>query len=378
MNRSGGLYLCLGAILIGNSGTGGNDPLQGNFPTLMCQDKSVVTGCNGTLVNDYKQSNYSTGDKNINEPDTFVFLYTRRNPKCPEFLHKCSGRLPSNTKFRAGKRVIIVVGGYISAVCDLAYFREFKDQFLFRDDYNVILIDWPWGFYPDIFSSFVNAEVVGKQIAFVMMRIMEQTGISEKDFYIVGHSVGAHIGGHAGKYFTLFTGGKKIRRITGLDPAGAAYLKAENDGILDHTDADLVDLIFTNSGDCFPFTFASLYPPLCSHFQATDFYKVSINPCGCQFVGYECENKEQFLAGRCRYCGGNGTRCAVMGFDWENCYHKDVPTVYYLTTEVHCPYCEPYKKRRTDLQGFRCNELNSTYCFLADEKPPVETCTKDD
>lgn len=67
--------------------------------------------------------------------------------------------------------------------------------------------------------------------------------------HIIGHSLGAHVGGFAGKKIKKETG-KKIRRLTGLDPAGVLYdfpLKTFEERI-DSSDAVMVDILHTTPG----------------------------------------------------------------------------------------------------------------------------------
>lgn len=67
---------------------------------------------------------------------------------------------------------------------------------------------------------------------------------------------------------------------------------------------------------------ASLFPPLCSHVQSIQYYKVSINPKECEFVGVSSSNER-----------------AVMGMDYEDYHQNDGERrKYYLTTTNKCPY----------------------------------------
>ena len=67
---------------------------------------------------------------------------------------------------------------------------------------------------------------------------------------IVGHSLGAHIAGFAGKEYHSATG-KKISKITGLDPAGPLFQTCGDGHRLSVSDADHVLTVITNSGYLF-------------------------------------------------------------------------------------------------------------------------------
>lgn len=64
---------------------------------------------------------------------------------------------------------------------------------------------------------------------------------------LVGHSLGAHIAGIAGKQVYKRTG-QLLSRITALDPAGPCFSNIHVDGKLVKSDANYVDVIHTNGG----------------------------------------------------------------------------------------------------------------------------------
>jgi len=101
-------------------------------------------------------------------------------------------------------------------------------------------VSWPVGSRnPDYEQSASNTRVVGDQIGIVIDILEEEKGLKRADCHCVGHSLGSHVCGHAGKY-------SKIGRITGLDPAGPSYEDYSPDARLNSTDADFVDIWHTN------------------------------------------------------------------------------------------------------------------------------------
>ncbi|XP_011694913.1 PREDICTED: endothelial lipase-like [Wasmannia auropunctata] len=100
---------------------------------------------------------------------------------------------------------------------------------------NVVLVDWSKysndTFYPLVFY---NAQKVGKLFA-RSLEILVAAGLDSFKIYIIGFSVGAHVGGFAGKC-NNFT----IPRITGLDPANP-FLSLCLGCYLSSDDAEFVD-----------------------------------------------------------------------------------------------------------------------------------------
>lgn len=88
---------------------------------------------------------------------------------------------------------------------------------------------------------------------------LTQYGMKLSELQIVGHSLGAHIAGLAGKQLTV----GKVAVIIGLDPAGPLFSVNKVDKRLDRTDADYVQIIHTDGGHFsikYPIGHADFYP----------------------------------------------------------------------------------------------------------------------
>ena len=78
---------------------------------------------------------------------------------------------------------------------------------------NVISVQWPAGsayFVADYYRVISYVPAVGKETALLLSQLNAAKGISNTRVHIVGHSLGAHIGGFVGKNM-----GSTIARITG-------------------------------------------------------------------------------------------------------------------------------------------------------------------
>lgn len=73
-------------------------------------------------------------------------------------------------------------------------------------------------------------------------------GLNLSRFHIIGHSLGAQLGGLIGREIIEKSGGKrKIRRITGLDPAGPGFYYGSTIQHISYRDAAFVDIIHGDS-----------------------------------------------------------------------------------------------------------------------------------
>ncbi|KAL1490868.1 hypothetical protein ABEB36_011553 [Hypothenemus hampei] len=121
-----------------------------------------------------------------------------------------------------------------------------RDGFLHKYDANVFVMDWSAisgnPFYP---IPMMATPKVGKHYGKFLNYLVDELGVKPVDIHLVGHSLGAHVSGFAGR--TVKRG--KIGRITGLDPALPGFDSGlVSSGTLNSKDAHFVDVIHTCAG----------------------------------------------------------------------------------------------------------------------------------
>ncbi|ESO92402.1 hypothetical protein LOTGIDRAFT_233162 [Lottia gigantea] len=236
-----------------------------------------------------------------------------------------------------------------------------KDEFLKAEDFNVIIVGWGNGAkFPDYPQAVSNTRLVATQTNRLILELVKLGGRMDQ-IHLIGHSLGAHTCGLCGY---LLKG--KLKRITGLDPAGPDFIMSPPIVVLDKGDALFVDIIhsnakslaeggagmfnssghvdfYLNGGKTQPGCHDGLSAILnggdlkaavsCSHGRSHNVFIESINS-QCPFTSYPCDTYANFQSGRCLSCGRTG--CSVLGY-YSDQYHARGKM--YLNTGSKLPFC---------------------------------------
>lgn len=200
----------------------------------------------------------------------------------------------NNTLFNPSLKTEILVTGWTSNINETNNALETIWQaYKCRGNVNFIAVDTA-EFVDTLYSwSAFNTEEIGNLIAVALKDLFTQyPNYPIEDVHLIGHSLGAHIVGSAGRNFYYKTS-KLITRITGLDPANPCFNEGEKLSGLSRGDAEFVDIIHTNNGalgkrdpigDCdfYPNGVVSLPPGCftitCAHGRAWEIYAESVYP----------------------------------------------------------------------------------------------------
>ncbi|NWR78135.1 LIPR3 protein, partial [Centropus unirufus] len=109
------------------------------------------------------------------------------------------------------------------------------------ENINCIAVDWQDGAKGTYISAVNNIRVIGAEIAYFIKTLQNIFKYSPSVIHIIGHSLGAHTAGEAGRRI------QGVRRITGLDPAGPCFEGTPPLVRLDPSDANFVDIIHSNA-----------------------------------------------------------------------------------------------------------------------------------
>merc|ERR1711970_1024509 len=275
----------------------------------------------------------------LDDPDLSkikFLLWTRQNPTDYDTVELTEESL-ADSHFDSRNPTIILAHGWNSH--GQGFGGDLSEAYLQVGEFNVFAIEWgdleTWANYP---QAAIRTRAVGEHSA-NLVKILSDVGAFNK-IHVVGHSLGAHVGGFLAKKVQEMGLGT-LDRLTGLDPAEPFFDIAGPDERIDKSDADFVDIIHTNSGMlwngclsikksighvdfypaggshqpgcveaciipdvmCYNISIEDLIKGGCSHERANSYYKESIlaRNGGKQFLASKCSNWEDFQDGKC--CG---------------------------------------------------------------------------
>lgn len=299
------------------------------------------------------------------ELGTEFLLYSREDSKNPQVLKPTEDSF-RNSSLDSSIETKILIHGYTVKLLEDDIRFKMKDELLENSRCNVIIVNWTTNSQSPYPQAVANARAVGAQVAKLIKYHVETRHMNIKSVHIIGHSLGGQMSGWIGERVP------GLGRITGLDPAGPWFQKAENSVRLDPTDADFVDVIHTNGGSNVveglgldePIGHLDFYPNggkdqpgcfyealqetngevnkttelianSCDHSRANQYFLDSINRC--RFVGVQCSSYSDFDEGRCKQ---ENSIIAEMGFHAAKIPKTDEAMRFYLQTAGQSPFCE--------------------------------------
>nr|XP_004659363.1 pancreatic lipase-related protein 2 [Jaculus jaculus] len=274
---------------------------------------------------------------------TRFLLYTNENPKSYQVINATDPATIKASNFQVGHKTRFIIHGFIDKG-DQNWLRDMCQKMFQVEKVNCICVDWRHGSRTTYTQAAYNTRVVGAEIAFFLQVLWTELGYNPEDVHLIGHSLGAHVAGEAGRRLEGHLG-----RITGLDPAEPYFQGVPEEVRLDPSDAMFVDVIHTDIAPIFPYLgfgmsqkvgHLDFFPnggetmpgcqknalstivdidglwegmsnfAACNHLRSYKYYASSIlNPDG--FLGYPCASYQEFQENGCFPCPSEG--CPKMG-----------------------------------------------------------------
>ncbi|XP_058450487.1 vitellogenin-1-like [Malaya genurostris] len=233
-----------------------------------------------------------------------------------------SGDIWKSPQFSHQLQTVLLVTGWLTTIDSAndavdalykAYRARGQINFLVIDTASQLNTLYTW-------SSF-NTNGLGETLGEGLAELVEYVPV--ESIHLIGHSLGAHIVGAAGRRFQELKE-FNLPRITGLDPANPCFNEGESLSGLSRGDADFVDVIHSNVRvlgkrdpigdiDFYPNGLNSIQPGCytitCSHSRAWEYYAESVYPGNERnFIGVKCNGLSALISGLCR------RQKAVMGY----------------------------------------------------------------
>lgn len=132
---------------------------------------------------------------NLRDQDVTYHLFTRANPTNSVDFKVGSvetAGINPNLPFK------ILSHGWQDSV-DSGWYADAISEYLKKDDYNVVAIDWSGPAADAYWDSVDAAYEIAEVNARVIVELNDKLGVAPESLHLIGHSLGAHIFGLTGK-----------------------------------------------------------------------------------------------------------------------------------------------------------------------------------
>ncbi|XP_052892536.1 pancreatic triacylglycerol lipase-like [Anopheles moucheti] len=278
------------------------------------------------------------------ETDVIFRLFTRRNPAHGQVLDWNNPASVQNSNFIASHPTRFTIHGWNGGETSGLH-ANIRQNYLGVGEFNVIAVDWGVGAQTVNYIAARNRVAsVGDMISRMVNTLVSASGTSRNNIYLIGHSLGAHAAGNAGK---MQNG--QLNTIIGLDPAGPLFSLSDSD-VMAPQDAQYTESIFTNAGLLgfdLPLSDANFFPNggrsqpgcgidvagNCAHSRAHELYAESVSTT-IGFRSTRCASHGEIVAGQC-----TNTGTANMGGEPSN-HGRGVNGMFIVSTNGNTPFAQ--------------------------------------
>ncbi|GFV62293.1 pancreatic triacylglycerol lipase [Trichonephila clavipes] len=323
------------------------------------------------------------------DPETKFMFYSYRDPMTVQYVlnSNFSDWDIERSGFDASASTVFIIHGFKDI--GSAWQRKIKNALMKIDKHNVFILEWGQS-RSSYEEELMNIPNFGTHLATFVGNLKISKDIDLQGVYLIGHSIGAHIAGVAGKVIKQKLK-RSIGRITALDPAGPNFYENDIPERLKSSDASFVDVIHTNGAcnrmqgwglpyavghfDFYPnggylqpgckemvnylfdvnLTIAEVVAKAllgtidstdmevidkhiaCSHTRSFDVFLASLTSDACQFLAVKCSSWKKYLSGQC-----DDHTTVVMGYhadSYKALINDSEHAKFYLETMDSPPFC---------------------------------------
>ncbi|EDV92800.1 phospholipase A1 VesT1.02 [Drosophila grimshawi] len=170
------------------------------------------------------------------------YLYTSSNPTKGKQIDASDASI-RDSHFNKDHPTRFVIHGWNGRSTD-SMNTEITKAWLSKGDHNIIVVEWARARSFEYASSVVAVPATGAKVGEMIKYLHDKHGMSLESLMVIGHSLGAHVAGFAGKT----VGEGRVHTIIGLDPALPLFSYDKPSKRLSSEDAFYVESIQTNGG----------------------------------------------------------------------------------------------------------------------------------
>lgn len=171
------------------------------FVALDC--KEVCYDNYGCFTNDYPFGNSSQRPISLlpQRPEvinTKFYLYNHEAKVTADLLVLNN----MTSKFNPNLPTKLIVHGFFNTASKF-WVIDMKNAFLNNENMNIIAVDWSGGSGLPYTQAASNTQIVGVEISILVKTLIRKFGMNANSFHCIGHSLGSHVCGYAGKRIHL-------------------------------------------------------------------------------------------------------------------------------------------------------------------------------
>jgi pancreatic triacylglycerol lipase len=279
--------------------------------------------------------------------DMVFILFTRSNPTVGQVIQLNNAGSLAASNFNPAHPTRFTIHGW-NGGAGASPNAMMRNAYLGRGDFNCITVDWGVGAQTANYIAARNRVGEAGQVTAMFINFLEASGgLNINTVSVIGHSLGSHVAGFAGKH----TQGR-INTIVGTDPAGPLFSIDNPAERMAATDAQYVEAILTNggtlglmghSGDATFFPNGGTSQPgcgidltgACAHERSNLFMAESVTSTVSGFLSQRCASMAEVSAGNCTPSGA----AMRMGGEPSN-FGRGANGVYRGNTNANAPFAQ--------------------------------------
>lgn len=166
------------------------------------------------------------------------YLYTRDRQDNPTKLDLSQPESLVRSNFALNRPLVVLIHGY-TGHRDFAPNKQIRPAYFKKDEFNIVSVDYKnLAMEPCYPVAVRNLPTVANCTAQLLDYLIDNNYFTLDSIHVIGFSLGAQTAGMVANYLRE---GRKLKRVTGLDPAKPMFIRVGNDGRLDRSDAEFVE-----------------------------------------------------------------------------------------------------------------------------------------